>query len=206
LNVFNLWKLQRWIEIGRLNPNEVITLKHMRDTGLVGKGVKFGTKLLAAGYENFKIPIKIEVTTASEKAKAAIEAAGGQVHFKYLNKLNLRVHTKPWKFPVLPRLACPPKKWLAKHKSSLAPVYMLMPKVRDLLRIIDSDEMSNAVRHAKMEKLREQIEASRGVPNPNSTQPQKSKDKKQAAAEAKKTEDTKKDAKQKKDKSAAKAK
>lgn len=42
----NLDKLQLWIDMGRLNPAEVITMKHLNDCGVTGK-IKYGVKLLA---------------------------------------------------------------------------------------------------------------------------------------------------------------
>ena len=43
----NLGRLQLWIDTGRLNPSEVITLKQLHDSGIVGK-IKTGVKLLGA--------------------------------------------------------------------------------------------------------------------------------------------------------------
>jgi large subunit ribosomal protein L15 len=154
----NLWKLKRWISLGRLNPNEVITIKHMRDSNLIGKGIKFGVKLLAGDSDGkLDFPLKIQVTTSSEKAKNIVEEAGGQVQFLYLNRLNLRSHLKPHKFQILPRLARPPKKWLTNHKDSLAPVYSEMPQVQEMIELINQEEAERAKKYEVWEQLRTEI-------------------------------------------------
>jgi large subunit ribosomal protein L15 len=154
----NLWKLRRWIKLGKIDPNEVITIKKMRETNLVGKGIKFGVKLLAGdSNEKLDIPLRIQVTSASEKAKNMIEAAGGQVQFLYLNRLNLRSHLKPHKFQLLPRLARPPKKWLAKHKDSLASVYSEMPQVQEMIEHIRKEEAQKAAKYEMLDQLRSEV-------------------------------------------------
>eukprot|EP00475_Leptophrys_vorax_P029427 TRINITY_DN4321_c0_g1_i1.p1 TRINITY_DN4321_c0_g1~~TRINITY_DN4321_c0_g1_i1.p1 ORF type:complete len:155 (-),score=26.39 TRINITY_DN4321_c0_g1_i1:37-501(-) len=148
-------------------------MKHMRDAGLIGHTIKHGVKLLSGGADEFKIPIKIEVTSSSTRARESIEAVGGKVHYKYLNKLNLRVHLKPHKFPVPPRLACPPRKWIMKHMHSLAPVYTNMPKAQHMIEHAKADVQSQLARDENMKTLREEIKASRGVTNPNSPRPKR---------------------------------
>jgi large subunit ribosomal protein L15 len=41
----NLNRLQLWIDMGRLNPEQTITMKHLYDSGIVGK-FQSGVKLL----------------------------------------------------------------------------------------------------------------------------------------------------------------
>ena len=43
----NLGDLQLAVDQRKLNPNELITMKAMRDAGLASKKVDFGVKLLA---------------------------------------------------------------------------------------------------------------------------------------------------------------
>ena len=52
----------------------------------------------------------LEVSSASESAIAAVEAAGGTVTCVHFNKLALRALINPVKFELLPRRARPPPK------------------------------------------------------------------------------------------------
>jgi len=107
MNVLNLHKLQLWIEQQRLDPNQTITVRDIHMSNVCGK-IKHGVKLLATGKEDFKHPVNLEVSRASQSAIAAIEAAGGRVTTVYYNRLGLRSHLMPHKFEQMPRLARPP--------------------------------------------------------------------------------------------------
>jgi large subunit ribosomal protein L15 len=106
----NLYKLESWIDQGRIDPAKLITMKVLRDTGAVGSNIKDGVKLLGGGHEHFKHKIFIEVSSVSELSRKAIEEAGGQVHAVYYNKLGLKALTKPWRFDAMPFPARPPPK------------------------------------------------------------------------------------------------
>lgn len=97
MNELNLERIQWFHDNGRLttNENDVLDIKTMRDIGLVTGTIKHGVKILARGFEQFKIPIKIEASRASEGAIKAIESAGGDFTAKYFNKLGLRAHLNP---------------------------------------------------------------------------------------------------------------
>jgi large subunit ribosomal protein L15 len=105
----NLGKLQDWIDQGRLDPSQPITMKHLQDSNIVGK-IKHGVKVLAKGSENFQTPIKLEISRASKSAIDAIENKGGRVTTMYYNRLALRALLKPEKFDLMPRRARPPPK------------------------------------------------------------------------------------------------
>lgn len=47
--ILNLGKLQEWIDQGRINTNEIITMKTIQDCNIIGK-VKNGVKLLAGVF------------------------------------------------------------------------------------------------------------------------------------------------------------
>lgn len=108
----NLYKIKEWVKRGRLPTGQVITMKHLRDSGAVGRKILHGVKLLSTGAEGFKVPLHLEVSQASEAARKAIEAAGGSVTTVYYNTLGLRALLKPdWfakKGRLLPRPARPP--------------------------------------------------------------------------------------------------
>jgi len=91
----NLAKLKEWIDNGRIDPNELITMKTMRDSGLINRKVGTGVVLLGRGGFKFKHKIEIQVSKATEGARAAIENAGGQVDHVYYNKLGLRAMFMP---------------------------------------------------------------------------------------------------------------
>lgn len=52
----NLYHLQESIKKGILDTNEIITMKKLRDTGIVGKKIKHGIKILGHGADKFLIP------------------------------------------------------------------------------------------------------------------------------------------------------
>jgi large subunit ribosomal protein L15 len=95
----NLDKIQTWIDQGRLNPKLPITLKELTASGLVGR-IKDGIKLLANGAAEFKTPIHIVVSRASQSAIAAVEAAGGSVTTRFYTEQSIRrikaKETHPW--------------------------------------------------------------------------------------------------------------
>ncbi|CCD22757.1 mitochondrial 54S ribosomal protein uL15m NDAI_0A06020 [Naumovozyma dairenensis CBS 421] len=95
LNELNLERIQWFHDMGRLKlmEGEVLTMKKMRDLGLVTGTIKDGVKILGRG--NYKLPIKIEATKASDEAVKIIESQGGSFVAKYFNKLGLRAHLSP---------------------------------------------------------------------------------------------------------------
>lgn len=117
LNVLNLDRLQMWVNKGRLNPGGVITMRHLRDSGILGNAkVPHGIKVLARGKEKLKTSVNLEVTFASEEAKEAIEAVGGTVKFVWFAKIPLRAHLKPHKFDILPKSnGVPPAKYYNRY-------------------------------------------------------------------------------------------
>ncbi|KAJ3369305.1 YmL10 [Allomyces arbusculus] len=102
----NVDKLQRWIDVGRLDPSKPITMKELYDSRLI-HSVKDGVKLLGDGAAYLKTPVQIEVTQASQSAIEAVEKVGGKVISVYYNTLGLRALVKPHKFRILPRRAEP---------------------------------------------------------------------------------------------------
>lgn len=112
----NLKTVTESVEKGVLDSAQLITMKTLKDAGLVGKQIKDGVKLLGAGADSFSLPMHFEVSRVSQKAKEAVEAAGGSVTRVHYTKLGLRALTKPeWfakKGRLLPRPARPPPKIL----------------------------------------------------------------------------------------------
>ena len=86
----NLYKLGDWISQGRIDPSKLITMKTLRDTGVISSKLKDGVKILGGGHEDFQHKVFIEVSSVSDLAREAIEKAGGQVHVVYYNRLGLK--------------------------------------------------------------------------------------------------------------------
>jgi large subunit ribosomal protein L15 len=107
----NLWKVQRWVESGRIDASQPITMKVLVDSGCVGRHVRDGIALCAGGHKTWSLQgVKFEVSRASERAVATVEAAGGLVTSVYHTPLTLRAHLHPEKFQTLPRTPRPPPK------------------------------------------------------------------------------------------------
>lgn len=78
-----------WIEKGRLDPHQPITLRELCKTNCV-RGVKDGVKLLARGKEELRHPIHIVVSRASAEAIEAVEKLGGSVTTRYYTNFAIR--------------------------------------------------------------------------------------------------------------------
>ena len=74
--VVNLGRIQAAIDVGRLDANAVVDAEALIAAGLVRR-VRDGIRLLGEG--ELTAGIRIEVNGASEKARAAVERAGGSV-------------------------------------------------------------------------------------------------------------------------------
>eukprot|EP01112_Ceratiomyxa_fruticulosa_P003192 TRINITY_DN13564_c0_g1_i1.p1 TRINITY_DN13564_c0_g1~~TRINITY_DN13564_c0_g1_i1.p1 ORF type:complete len:258 (+),score=53.68 TRINITY_DN13564_c0_g1_i1:913-1686(+) len=110
----NLSKLQHYIEAGRIDPTQTITMKTLYDANILQK-VPQGVKLLSSGRDRFTYPLDIEMTDCSALAREAVERVGGTVKLVYYNKLGMRALLKPEKFEILPRLARPTPKLMKKY-------------------------------------------------------------------------------------------
>ncbi|KCV69745.1 50S ribosomal protein L15, variant [Fonticula alba] len=64
----NLAQLQHFINIGRINPHEPITIKTLYESGVV-HGVKDGVKLLADGRDLFYSKVDIQVSKGAHLAR-----------------------------------------------------------------------------------------------------------------------------------------
>ena len=131
----NLRQLQQWIDMGRIDASQPITMKTLLDAGIVGRSIGQGIKLLGTGAERFVAPIHIEVSAASASAISAVEKAGGVLTTKYYSRLALRALLKPEKFDVIPREAKPSPKRIKPFLSWEKRGYLSQEvQLRDLLR------------------------------------------------------------------------
>ena len=85
----NLNRIQYWINQGRLDPSQPITLKELDQSRCI-HGVKDGVKLLARGKEELTTPINIVVSRASAEAINAVEKLGGTVTTRYYTKFAIK--------------------------------------------------------------------------------------------------------------------
>jgi len=75
-NIFNLDRIQYFIDNGKINNKEVINTENLLKAKLISKE-KNGLKILGRG--NLKSKVVFEVTGASEKAIKLIEESGSKV-------------------------------------------------------------------------------------------------------------------------------
>eukprot|EP00794_Sanderia_malayensis_P004913 gene4913-5560_t len=109
----NLDKLQYFIDSKRIDPNQTITMKVLKDSGAVSGKIVDGIKLLGNGADWFAAKVNIEVSLASQNAINAVERQGGEITTVYFNQLGMRLHLNPERFkPPIPRLARPTDKLL----------------------------------------------------------------------------------------------
>lgn len=89
MSPINLDRIQYWIDKGRLDPTQPITLRELSLSRCL-TGVKDGVKLLARGKEELRSSINIIVSRASGEAIQAVEKLGGTVTTRYYNKFAIR--------------------------------------------------------------------------------------------------------------------
>ncbi|WFD29028.1 YmL10 [Malassezia sp. CBS 17886] len=106
----NVDRLQFWIDQGRINAKEPITMKELYDSRCIHR-LGDGVKLLGDGESHLRTSVSIVVSRASRSAIKAVEAAGGSIMCRYYNATSLRATVKPQKWlqqdKPLPRFADP---------------------------------------------------------------------------------------------------
>ena len=78
LDQVNLGSIQKLIDTKKIVENKLIDIEVLRGVGLINKNA-VSVKLLAKGALASKV--KITVSSASEKAKQAVEKMGGELNF-----------------------------------------------------------------------------------------------------------------------------
>jgi len=96
----NLNKIQYWINAGRLDPTQPITLKELASSNCIHGVRKDGVKLLARGKEELSTPINIIVSRASAEAINAVEKVGGTVTTRYYTEFAVKKIRKGQMDPV----------------------------------------------------------------------------------------------------------
>jgi large subunit ribosomal protein L15 len=120
LTTVKLGELIHAIKLGRIDPTQTITAKHIFDSGLKRK-IERGIKILGEGSEQLQFPLHLQVADVSESAREAIEATGGSVGLVFYDRISLRYTIKPEKFLLKPTFARPPPKLFYKYRNHPLP-------------------------------------------------------------------------------------
>lgn len=93
----NLERIQDFWNTGRipLYPGETLTIKVMKDCGIISGTLKDGAKILANGKEDYNVPLSIEASKASLSAIRAIENLEQKFTAVYHSELGLKAHVDP---------------------------------------------------------------------------------------------------------------
>lgn len=111
-----LWKLQRMIDLGRINPNEPIDLTTLINSRSIEIDTSddhvFGVFLVEQGAEIFKARVNIEVQIANEMSIASIEKNGGTITTSFYDRKSVQALCRPVEyflkgFPIHKRLLPP---------------------------------------------------------------------------------------------------
>ncbi|EGW33332.1 ribosomal protein L15/L10-like protein [Spathaspora passalidarum NRRL Y-27907] len=93
----NLERIQTFWDNGRipLKEGETLTIKVMRDSGLITGNLKDGVKILANGKNDYNVPLSVEASKASDSAIKIIEGLNQTFTSRYFTKLSLKAHVDP---------------------------------------------------------------------------------------------------------------
>jgi large subunit ribosomal protein L15 len=105
----SLNRLREFIDTGRLNANQKITIKELVKSKCVTR-LKDGVVLLGTGSENFNHKIDIEVTKVSGSAIKRIEEKGGSIISTFFNEFIKQSMLRPDKFAIKPQDALPTRR------------------------------------------------------------------------------------------------
>ncbi|EEQ36789.1 hypothetical protein CLUG_00912 [Clavispora lusitaniae ATCC 42720] len=96
----NLDRIQDFWDHGRipLKAGETLTIKAMRDCGLLTGTLKDGVKLLGNGSETYNVPLNVEASRATSSVINAISKLGYTYTSVYHTKLGLQAHVDPDRF------------------------------------------------------------------------------------------------------------
>ncbi|KAI0461232.1 hypothetical protein LJB42_001249 [Komagataella kurtzmanii] len=95
LNELKLVKIVDWYRRGLLDIDETLTIKKMKECGLISGPMKDGVTILGNGKEKLDFPLNVEATKASNPAIRAIERNNGSFVSRYYGKLNYKAHHAP---------------------------------------------------------------------------------------------------------------
>ncbi|CAI5756504.1 unnamed protein product [Candida verbasci] len=96
----NLLRIQDFWNNGRipLNKGDTLTIKTMKDCGLINGTLIDGVKILGDGNVKYDVPLNIEASKATSVAIETIKKNGYDFTARFFTRLGLRAHVNPNKF------------------------------------------------------------------------------------------------------------
>ncbi|KAG5417326.1 MRPL10 [Candida metapsilosis] len=93
----NLSKVQDFWNTGRipLKEGETLTIKVMKECGLITGSLKDGVKILGKTMADYTVPLNIEASKATDQAIEKIENTNMSFTARYFSKLGLRAFVNP---------------------------------------------------------------------------------------------------------------
>lgn len=152
----NLDRIQDFWNNGRipLKEGETLTIRVMRECGLLTGTLKDGVKLLGNGSETYNVPLNIEASKATGSVMSTIEKLGYKYTSIYHTKLGLQAHINPDEF--LLKKGYVPLQARPTHKRDIA--YYSNPEKRGYLlrdRLLLLDHVGSKRIQKKSEKKSE---------------------------------------------------
>lgn len=131
----SLLQLQRFIDLGRVDPTQPIDLTQLCNTGLFTIDVDqkhYGVNLTEEGIDIFAAKVNLEIQWTSEAVIAAVERNGGTITARFFDAKSLRVVINPLHFfqrsTAIPRCRLPPQDALAYYSSAAYRGYLADPE------------------------------------------------------------------------------
>ncbi|KAF2276801.1 ribosomal protein L15 [Westerdykella ornata] len=153
MSPINLDRIQSWIDQGRLNPNEPITMKELAKSRCLHGVKRHGVKLLGRNAEALTSKINIIVSRASASAIARVEALGGTVTTRFYSPTSIKRVLRGESHPAI-SLLCSPE--LVTRAANSAILSALEADSKAALTACDvPEEVKNEALRAVMEKVRE---------------------------------------------------
>lgn len=158
-NKVNLGTIQEFWDRGRipLQSGETLTIRVMKECGLITGSLKDGAIILARGATSYNVPLDIEALKASELAISTIERANKTFTARYFTPLSLRAHVNPEKF--LLKKGYVPLPARPTHRRDIE--YYLSEEKRGYLlsdRSLLLDHMNNANKSHRVQKKKSSLE------------------------------------------------
>jgi large subunit ribosomal protein L15 len=98
-NIISLNKIVYYVRKGFLDASKPITVQDLYQIKAVGQ-CKYGILITGFGGDVLDFPLQLEVSDVTREAFEKIKEQGGGVKVIYRNKLSMRIHLKPWRYPV----------------------------------------------------------------------------------------------------------
>lgn len=78
-----------------LEAGQTLTIRVMRECGLLSGSMKDGVRLMGYGGENYNVPLNVEASKATEYAIESVQKTGHTYTSVYHSKLGLKAHVNP---------------------------------------------------------------------------------------------------------------